>query len=294
YMCLSHCWGDSQYPSKTTNLTLNQNKANITWDSLPRTFQDAIIVTRWLKIRYLWIDSLCIIQDSKEDWEEEAPKMVDIYQRSFLTIAATSSPSDDGGCFSKISLESHSPDGKPYDFYYRTPLRHLTLGSDLDTKSGKSEAPLLGRSWCYQEILLSPRVLHFFKDEITWECMEDAACECAGQTSPLHPSREETPPKIHQSQSLERSAAALQERWRKIVVEYSGLGLSFGKDKFPALSGLAKQQLYRPNESFVAGLWTGSLLEDLLWRVEKAESEDQRQQKPSWRPTLWRAPTWSW
>lgn len=109
--------------------------------------------------------------------------------------------------------------------------------------------------------------------------MEDAACECAGQTSPLHPSREDTPPKIHQSQSLERSAATLQERWRKIVVEYSGLGLSFGKDRFPAMSGLAKQQqLHRPNESFVTGLWTGSLLEDLLWRVEKTESEDQRQQ----------------
>ena len=140
YIALSHCWGNSQYPAKTTSLTLNRNKRNIPWNSFPKTFQDAIKFARWLKIRFLWIDSLCIIQDSKEDWEEEAPKMIDIYQRSFLTIAATGSPSDDEGCFSTTSPESRAErlqgqsfDGKPYDFYFRTPLRHPTLGSDVDT-----------------------------------------------------------------------------------------------------------------------------------------------------------------
>jgi hypothetical protein len=316
YIALSHCWGDSQYPAKTTSLTLDRNKGDIPWNSFPKTFQDAIKFARWLKIRFLWIDSLCIIQDSKEDWEEEAPKMIDIYQRSFLTIAATSSPSDDEGCFSTISRESRaerlqgqSSDGKPYDLYFRTPLRHPTLRSDIDTEEDELlEAPLLGRSWCYQEILLSPRVLHFFKDELVWECMEDVFCECAGLTSPLNPSRpnspdslsvdlSELPPKIHHSLSLEGDEVELQNRWRIIVVEYSGLGLSFGKDKFPALSGLAEQmQLRRPDESYAAGLWTGSLLEDLLWRVDKAEAGDPDlpHKKLSWRPNQWRAPTWSW
>ncbi|KAK0713227.1 heterokaryon incompatibility protein-domain-containing protein, partial [Lasiosphaeria miniovina] len=95
YMCLSHCWGGSKYPAKTTSLTLEQNKESIPWDSLPKKFQDAIVFTRWLKVRYLWIDSLCIIQDSGQDWLESV-KMVDIYRNSFLTIASTS---DGGGLF---------------------------------------------------------------------------------------------------------------------------------------------------------------------------------------------------
>jgi hypothetical protein len=130
YMRLSHYWGDFSYPAKTTSLTLNQNKTNIPWASLPKTLQDVITFTRSLKIRFLWIDSLRIIQDSKKDWAEEAPKMVDTYQKSFLTIAAASFSSGDKGCFSTISpqnraqrLQGQCPDGKSYSFSFRTPLR---------------------------------------------------------------------------------------------------------------------------------------------------------------------------
>lgn len=238
-MCLSHCWGDAEYPAKTTTLTLNQNKASISWDILPKTFQDAITFTSWLKIRYLWIDSLCIVQDSKEDWQEESAKMVDIYRRSFLTIAATGATSDHEGCFSTTSpekqaqrLSGHSFDGKPYDFYFRAPLKHATFGEyytsipDEEHYSKRRDFPLIGRAWCYQEIFLSPRVLHFSKDEATWECMEYAACECAGLTSPLHPRFENNSPKKHYSLSLESSLDDLEVRRRKLVEEYSSLGLT--------------------------------------------------------------------
>jgi hypothetical protein len=84
YVSLSHCWGDSVYPAKTTSQTLDQNRKSIPWSTLPKTFQDAIFFTRWLRIRYLWIDSLCIIQDSREDWLEESVKMMHIYQNLML------------------------------------------------------------------------------------------------------------------------------------------------------------------------------------------------------------------
>jgi hypothetical protein len=71
YVCLSHCWGESQ-PLRTTTATIQKHKHEIAWDAIPRTFQDAIQVTKRLHINYIWIDSLCIIQDDAEDWAAQA------------------------------------------------------------------------------------------------------------------------------------------------------------------------------------------------------------------------------
>jgi hypothetical protein len=90
YITLSHCWG-SQQPLTTTAATLNTRNMNISWESLPAVFQDAITVTRRLHIHFLWIDSLCILQDVKEDWVKESAKMGSIYEHSYPTIAAASS-----------------------------------------------------------------------------------------------------------------------------------------------------------------------------------------------------------
>lgn len=67
-------------------------RAYIPWDKLPSTFQDAITVTRRLGIAYIWIDSLCIVQDDAQDWEREAAKMALIFESAYLTIAATAAP----------------------------------------------------------------------------------------------------------------------------------------------------------------------------------------------------------
>lgn len=88
YIALSHCWGGAQ-PLRTTKETICSLKTCIPWAELPNTFQDAIKVTRGLGIRYLWIDSLCIIQDDAQDWEREAANMAVIFEAAYLTIAAT-------------------------------------------------------------------------------------------------------------------------------------------------------------------------------------------------------------
>lgn len=59
---------------------IEDNKRSIEWESIPRTFQHAIEVTRRLKIRFLWIDSICIVQDNEQEWMEQSSAMVDIYQ----------------------------------------------------------------------------------------------------------------------------------------------------------------------------------------------------------------------
>lgn len=154
YLTLSHCWGKAQIITTTTE-TKEERINGIPWPSLSKTFQDAITVTRHLGFRYIWIDSLCIIQDEKYDWEMEAANMALVYKGSQLTIAATSSEDGTGGCFGKrmegdmqciwnstndsrfvdvlpmraenfksIDIEVHDSDGKAQRFCARLKLNH--------------------------------------------------------------------------------------------------------------------------------------------------------------------------
>jgi Heterokaryon incompatibility protein (HET) len=87
YVALSHRWGSLQALCTTTsNYQAHLNQ--IDFHSLPRSFQDAVLVTVKLGINGLWIDSLCILQDSIEDWERECPRMAWIYANAVRTVAA--------------------------------------------------------------------------------------------------------------------------------------------------------------------------------------------------------------
>ncbi len=112
YMTLSHRWGGKRVIT-TTMATLSARTAGIPMRDLPKTFADAVNVCRRLGVRYLWIDSLCIIQDSREDWEREAERMANIYTNSYLTIAASSSPDSGGGCFPSWEERSRTPHLSP-------------------------------------------------------------------------------------------------------------------------------------------------------------------------------------
>ena len=81
YCALSHCWGPPEkHPIQTTSNTLKDHLEGIEFKVLPRTFQDAVTVTRAIGVRYLWIDCLCIVQDDKNDWKKEAAMMGSIYE----------------------------------------------------------------------------------------------------------------------------------------------------------------------------------------------------------------------
>ncbi len=109
YISLSHCWGGEK-PLITTRATLDDHKAGIAFSSLPKTFQDAVKITRKLGIRYLWIDSLCIVQDDPADWQAEASRMATTYRNSWLTVSATSSTSPSSGVF-KTGQAAYVTDG---------------------------------------------------------------------------------------------------------------------------------------------------------------------------------------
>lgn len=98
YATLSHCWGTAQL-IKTTKSTILERFRGIDNEDLPKTFVDAIRIARLFGLRYLWIDSLCIVQDSQEDWVHEADIMSKVYRYAFVNIAATGAAQSDEGCF---------------------------------------------------------------------------------------------------------------------------------------------------------------------------------------------------
>jgi hypothetical protein len=106
FVALSHCWG-GQGNVMTTQSNYMAQQQSIRFQSLPKTFQDAVIVTRELGIAYLWVDSLCIIQDNEQDWMKEAKLMGSTYEKAFCTIAAVEAYNDTGGCFTQRGKYEH-------------------------------------------------------------------------------------------------------------------------------------------------------------------------------------------
>ncbi|KAL2673883.1 hypothetical protein Neosp_012327 [[Neocosmospora] mangrovei] len=132
YAALSHCWGP-----KPDFLTLKASKESefrigIPMEKLPASFRDAVITCRRLHIPYLWIDSLCIIQDSRSDWLLQSEEMFKVYLNYGINLCEVYTVND---------------------FAW-----------------AREEAPLTKRAWIFQERLLSPRTLYFSSDRISWEC----------------------------------------------------------------------------------------------------------------------------
>ncbi|KAI0139085.1 HET-domain-containing protein [Hypoxylon sp. NC0597] len=181
YAVLSHCWGSHLSCTTKTN-NLSDMTQGIQWTELPRTFQDAIRYCLELGVFYLWIDALCILQDDNNDWQVESARMADIYQNSYISLAATSSDCSTSGCFPKQPMtdaerafEAVSVAGEVYQILVRHQLSHWsTPPTDLSRRNN----PLLSRGWVFQERLLAPRILHFCSQELAWECGEQTCCEC--------------------------------------------------------------------------------------------------------------------
>lgn len=168
YITLSHCWG-GHVPLTLTTDKLAVYKTAIAIASLPPTFSQAVEITRKLGVRYLWIDSLCILQDSSEDWEQESANIGNIYGGSFLTIAARAAKNPEGGCFFarqtpalSCRIQYYSSDSSVVgSMYFRDPD---ALVEKL------SAAPLDSRGWVLQEKVLSPRVVSYGVQQVYWEC----------------------------------------------------------------------------------------------------------------------------
>ncbi|KAJ5745270.1 HET-domain-containing protein [Penicillium odoratum] len=295
YVCLSYCWGSEMgsKPLETTVERLHRFQLSISYEILPKTFQDAVVFTRKLGYRFLWIDSLCIIQDDSEDWLREAGRMASIYENAVLTLAAASSQDTKGGLFREstpgVAL-GHSNQGKiqpalrrfsnPAFFEYGRlqPVRERSRSEEI--------SPLMKRAWIYQERMLSGRVLFFTPLELVFEC------RVSNTTESGYPWIDSRPKHAFTSVYNQKcSKDLLLMLWRKMVTEYTQLLLTLNKDKLSAIAGIATRLFKRLDEghsmSYFAGSWKETFIEDMLWEPSSRIVNNPPRVNEC-------IPTWSW
>ena len=292
WVALSHCWGKKQnHPPKTTRANLSEHLNAIPLSSLPRTFQDAVVVTRELGLRYLWIDSLCIVQDDEDDWYSESEMMASIYEYAIITLAASSATDSTQGLFidrpyKKISFPSIS---LPFITLDEHSGRRKTLGNYSISLEWRQEpfmehldpafTPLYLRGWCTQELILSRRVVHFLNEGMVWVCKRRAVEE-TGQLL------------LAQNRHSEDDWAT---EWGRIITDHSVRNFTFEKDRLTSLRGLATEISKANNncyklEHYFYGIWLHDIPECLLWASYRC---DNRQTDcPSWSWASCASPVW--
>lgn len=286
YMTLSYRWG-SLPTVELTRSNVDELRRGKSIAELPRTFQDAVAVTRRFSVRYLWIDRLCIIQDSQGDWERESSTMCDVYANSSCNISATASTDPSGGLFrtremnliqaGTVTINADSAENKYYIVDQGYTDRHV------------SNTPLMKRGWVFQERLLAPRVLHFGEHQIFWECFMEQKCEGFREGLPFYRPQKYIdgifdPRPSPSSKTIGLSPTAF-EFWQGVITRYTKCALTKPQDKLVALSGLAHLFQEATGDDYLAGIWRSRLAEFLEWYAGRPMS------KPS---SGYLAPSWSW
>ncbi|KAK0648446.1 heterokaryon incompatibility protein-domain-containing protein [Cercophora newfieldiana] len=287
YTTLSHCWGNSQ-PLKLTKASNDNLRRGISIEALPKTFRDAVLVTKSLGIRYLWIDSLCIMQDDTADWESQCAKMADIYKRSYVTIAGPSASGCDSGF-----LHPRPPTSK-FAVSAQCSGRNIQLSfSNCGFRPlvPQPESPLAKRAWVFQERLLSPRVLYFGHRKLYFECFtHEKYEECPHSLAPKGLNKDRLTISKLSTRSLPTVEQQL-EYWNCLVSNYSRLALTKSSDRLPALSGLASEFSPSVGGKYLAGVWGHGFPDSLAWSVPVNSEPAKFQTHPD---DTYLGPSWSW
>jgi hypothetical protein len=290
YATLSHCWGpvEERKPPELTSANWDTLTKRISIASLPRTFQEAILMVKNIGVRYLWIDSLCIIQDSKSDWQKESGRMTEIYRNTFVNIAAEAAPDCHAGLFVRrddecvrvYALTGVGIASSPSQNYLLVPRKYREMNEDN---------PLRKRAWTFQERLLAPRQISFGRRQVMWKCSRLAACEVFPSGYPCSSMEEHIDSKFLQYLESDHSMEdASGDLWHRLVQAYTMGALTREEDKLVAIQGVVKLLKPMLKDDYLAGLWRNSLASDLLWRYPVTHPGS------GYRPGKYRAPTWSW
>lgn len=278
-------------------------KTIIPWAQLPRTFQDAMVTTRALGFQYIWIDSLCIIQDSPSDWSTESALMPGIYSNAAVTIEADSTPSSLHGLFTP---QEYIDQGVRLDIDVDDNKGEIYFGRK--TEQVKDPSFLAARAWCLQERVLSRRILTFQEHHMSWTCAleshndevvlpkPESLLGAKNYSSFLH-----TLQSVLDASPKDRKAATLaaNNAWYRLLSGYTRRSLTNPGDKLVAMSGIAEAMASATKDHYLAGLWRDSLPGGLLWIPEDSQPKDTSKiapisEKAATLPETYRAPSWSW
>jgi Heterokaryon incompatibility protein (HET) len=283
---------------------------------LPVLYQDAVTACRKLGTRYIWIDSLCIIQDQEQDWIKEASTMERVYSNSLCNFEAAHAADGDGRLFFSRSEEKIKPLPVTVQWHRNGPLASFLIDISVHRDNDMHDAPLVGRAWVLQEQLQAARTLIFSSTQVHWVCRTqeasemfpkgvpdlrrgDSLCSRSLAPRPLHFLKKwiasDNP--IYFDHWSMASASILSPwrgfclSWRSIVLDYTSRSLTFEKDKLAAIAGLASVIQRKSKVQYIAGMWNVrfSIEFELCWRPKP-----QANGQPCFRPKQYRAPTWSW
>ncbi|EXM17407.1 Heterokaryon incompatibility [Fusarium oxysporum f. sp. vasinfectum] len=288
YMTLSYRWGpDLHMRLLSSNIASFRQGQPIV--NLPVLFRDIIKVSHHFSIRYLWIDSLCIIQDSKEDWEKESLTMQYVYSNSACNLAASASKSPDSRLTYKRNLDFIRP-GKVQSSLFSDRPRTFYIYDKTYWNRQIFDGPLHNRGWVFQERFLSPRVLYFGKHQLLWECRTYHRCEVFPEGIPSHWSDKAMDSLMEHRSGMNpaqanRMTLGTFNLWSDLVQQYSRCDLTRPSDKLHAIAGVAKLFEEFTGDEYVAGLWKSYFAAMLDWRVFDPKSRN---------PAGYRAPSWSW
>ncbi|KAK7926948.1 hypothetical protein PG985_003946 [Apiospora marii] len=315
FVTLSHCWGGPEGPQMIRLLpenhaTFTDPEAGIRVEQLPRNFRDAVEIVRLLRARYIWIDSLCILQDG-EEFKTEGQLMHLVYRNSYCNLAAAASSDCQGGLFQdRQNIENFGGDVVETSERSRFGKGKWRVFPSEYWSDQLLMEPLYRRGWVFQERMLSPRILHFAAGQVFWDCASTTACEVLPDGLPwqldaassterywrerLQLIQQQASGSSTKPQKFVGSAdVSFETFWREAVANYTACNLTQNTDRLLAVWGVAKLvrdqfRLDNGEEDYGVGLWSSQLAEQLAWRSR----DPGRAQRSPRLARLW--PSWSW
>ncbi|OHE92908.1 hypothetical protein CORC01_11775 [Colletotrichum orchidophilum] len=296
YIALSHRWGMGPFTkgkfvaTTTDNIDTITSSEGIDDDFLPQTFLDAVLITRKLKVNYLWIDALCILQDnghhtnldSKQDWERESKLMEEVFGSAYLTIAASCAENRFQGFLKPRTqrqfVTMRTDDGVQFH------ICEIIDNFEADVEQGE----LNQRGWVLQERALSRRTLHFTRNQTYWECGEGIRCETLTKTTNRKAAFLADSNFPHSVESFKQGRQL--QHYHDLYERYSSLGLTYETDKPRAIAGLEKRLMTALKSIGGYGVFESNFHRDLLWQRRNTGTSLRRIAFPPGE----RVPSWSW
>ncbi|KAF7888102.1 uncharacterized protein EAF02_002643 [Botrytis sinoallii] len=295
YFTLSHCWGKTMPKITLLQSNIEFMLREINFSQLSNAFQDALWVVRKLGGRYIWIDSLCIVQDSETDWLVESASMCDVYSNSYCNICATAAR--DG---SERMLRDREP-LQVQQGWFKTACdeEDYCVIDENEWENEVENGILSSRAWVCQERLLSRRNLHFGSRQLFWECLDHEASETFPKGTPQVIRSSGVKPQLkvlvngidkHQSNITFEGGKI----WENIVKLYMKSNLTFKTDRLVAIGGMANAAAQHIGENYLAGVWEKHLIYGILWNARQYPSNLSKFTGAPLEKHEYTAPSWSW
>lgn len=298
YAALSYCWGKTPQ-LKTLEGNISSHQADgIKLEDLPRTISDAIIITRKLGFRYLWVDALCIVQDDLDDWKREGMRMGLTYREAFVTIVAAGSDSSTGGILIERGIASPEvtiiyqpePRGKQSNTQQKRANRPRTMHISPYQHNFVTDVVRSAwntRGWTLQERNLSRRLVIFGAGQTFFECREYSLAEDGGDL------------RNYQGKRLGQGVIPQGRSWDwcLLVQDFTARNLSYVKDRLIAIDGLARFIAEKDAEvGYCAGAFLGKTQDEkafhtIWYHTGSIDTPRAAQNRLLGRQ---RAPSWSW